>query len=309
MAELPRIPRLSLRRAVDRLEFPWRAPTWPGGVDRPAGKVRHGVDYDTAWARRYGARVARSLLLDAVFTPVVEVLASPIVEGLDRLKVLDEPVIIAANHRSHLDTPLLLTSLPRAWRHNTVVAAAADYFFTSDVGSAYAALAFGAIPMERTKVTRRSADLAAGLLDHGWNLVIFPEGGRSPDGWGHEFRGGAAYLSARTGRPVVPVYMGGTGQVLPRGATLPRRRQVTVTFGEPIWPEPREHARRLNPRIEGAVAALADERQTDWWTARRRRAAAATPALTGPDAPAWRREWALQRSAGQGDARRRWPEL
>ena len=53
----------------------------------------------------------------------------------------------------------------------------------------------GAIPIERTKVTRRSAHQAAALLDDGWSMLIFPEGGRSPDGWGQPFRGGAASLA------------------------------------------------------------------------------------------------------------------
>ena len=56
------------------------------------------------------------------------------------------------------------------------------------------------------------------LIDDGWNLLIFPEGGRSPDGWGQAHRGGAAWLAARSGRPIVPVHIKGTGRLLPRGA-------------------------------------------------------------------------------------------
>ena len=102
--------------------------------------------------------------------------------------------------------------------------------------------------------------------------MIFPEGGRSPDGWAQEFRGGAAYLAVRSGRPVVPVYIEGTRHMWPKGQRLPRPHKVTVTFGAPISPDPGEDARRLAARLERAVAALADERATDWWTARRRAA-------------------------------------
>ena len=42
----------------------------------------------------------------------------------------------------------------------------------------------GAIPIERSRVSRRSADLAADLIAQGWSLLLYPEGGRSPDGWG-----------------------------------------------------------------------------------------------------------------------------
>jgi 1-acyl-sn-glycerol-3-phosphate acyltransferase len=174
------------------------------------------------------------------------------------------------------------------------------------VTGAISALAIGAFPLERKRVSRRSADLAAELLDDGWSLVIFPEGGRSPDGWGQTFRGGAAYLALRTGRPVVPVHLEGTRRVLKRGAKLPTRSTVHVTFGSPLRPREDDDARTFGSRIEQAVATLADERSTDWWSARRRAAAGDTPALTGPDARSWRRTWALD-EARRRRLEHRWP--
>ena len=92
---------------------------------------------------------------------------------------------------------------------------------------------------------------------------------------------------------MVPVYIEGTRHMWPKGQRLPRPHKVTVTFGTPISPDPGEDARRLAARLEAAVAALADERATDWWSARRRAASGATPPLTGPPTSAWRRSWAL----------------
>jgi 1-acyl-sn-glycerol-3-phosphate acyltransferase len=251
------------------------------------------------------------MIVDDVLGPVVRALASPQVHGEDRLVGLDAPAIFVANHHSHLDTALLLTSLPERFRHRAVVAAAADYFFPSRAKGAVSALAIGAIPMERTKVGRRSADLAAQLLDDGWNLVMFPEGGRSPDGWGRAFRGGAAYLALRCARPVVPLYLEGTGRLWRRGRTLPkiagRGEGVHLVFGSPMWPEEGEDARRLAARVERAVGALADEWTTDWWSARRRAAAGTTPSLTGPAAGSWRRAWALDTDAASRSGRRAWP--
>lgn len=284
------IPRLA------SLGFPWRAPTWPGGVERPPVERRTGLDFDTEWARRWPARVTRAALIDNVVRPAVRVLAAPRVDGLDRLDGVhgaDEPVIFAANHHSHLDTSVLLTTMPERFRHRVVVAAAADYFFDRRWKGALWALAIGAFPIERTRVSRRSADEAAALLESGWNLVIFPEGGRSVDGWGQEFRAGAAYLALRCGRPVVPVHLEGTARVLRKGTRLPRPSTVHVTFGRPLRPRAGEDARRFGARIEREVAALADEQATDWWSARRRAADGVTPPLTGPTAPAWRRAWAL----------------
>jgi 1-acyl-sn-glycerol-3-phosphate acyltransferase len=303
--------KLSLPLRRPSLPFPFSAPTTPGGVDPlpPARNV--GADYATAWARRTPARIARLAVLETVLRPVVAVLGAPERAGIDRLHGLgDGPVIFAANHHSHLDTPILLTSIPEPWRHKVFVGAAADYFFRNRVTAAASALVMSAIPIERTKVTRRSADQAAALIRCGWSMLIFPEGGRSPDGWGRRFRGGAAYLADRCGVPVVPVHLEGTNRILRKGSKRPTPAQVRVTYGDPLRPEPGESAARFAERIERAVAALADEATTDWWQARRRAALGTTPPLVGPDAPAWRRAWALgDRSRKRRRQARHWPEV
>ena len=301
---------MKLRPPKVRPPFPYGPPTVPRGVEPLPPERRTGPDFETEWARRYPARLARAMLLEGVVRPVVRVIASPERVGTDRLEALEGPAIFAANHHSHLDTPLLLTSIPDRWRHRVVVGAAADYFFTTRVTGTLSAFALNAFPIERTRVTRRSADLAAGLIGEGWSLLIFPEGGRSPDGWGQPFRGGAAYLSLRCDVPVVPVHIEGSGRILGKGAKKLRPGRTRVTFGAPLRPEEGEDARKLGPRIEGAVAALADEATTDWWTARRRAAGRASPSLTGPDAPSWRRAWALpDRRARRRAQRRTWPPV
>src|SRR5207253_5536193 len=184
-------------------------------------------------------------------------------------------------------------SLPERFRHRSVVAAAADYFFEDRVRSALSALAMNAIPIDRLRVSRRSADLSASLVEDGWSLVIYPEGGRSPDGWGQEFKGGAAYLSSRTGASVVPMFIDGSGAIYGKGMKRPRPGKTKVVFGSPLQPIEGESTRRFNARIEAAVTTLGDEALTDFWTSRQRRAAGSSPKLTGPDYNGWRRQWAL----------------
>jgi len=300
-------------RAVGRRLTPGvlRTPPVPGGVEPLPVESKVGANYDTEWARSYPARAARVLLVEGVVRPAMDMLATPTIKGLDRLEDLDgQPVVFAANHHSHVDTPLLLSVVPEPWRHHLFIGAAADYFFGNRVTSTLSALVIGAIPIERTKVTRGSADQAAELIDDGWSMLIFPEGGRSPDGWGQAFRGGAAYLSLRCGVPVVPVHVEGTGQVLRKGKKVPRPTPTTVTFGRPLVPREGEDSRRLAARIETAVAELADEAASDWWQARRRAAVGTTPSLQGPDVGAWRRAWALgDRRGGRRRPARSWPEL
>jgi 1-acyl-sn-glycerol-3-phosphate acyltransferase len=271
-------------------------------VPRPPPEPELGVHYDTDWSRRYPVRLARAMVVDNLARPLTRAVASPLIRGAEGLTGLEAPVIFAANHASHVDTALLLSSLPLRFRHRTVVAAAADYFFDRRWKADAFSFLLAAIPIERTKVNRRSAELAGGLLSHGWNLIIFPEGGRSPDGWAQEFTGGAAYLASRTGATVVPVHLDGTRHILPKGRTGIRRTRTTITFGTPIRPDEDENARRFAVRIEAAVATMANEAATDWWTARKQAAAGSTPPLQGPDAAAWRRSWMLPPAPGRRDA-------
>jgi 1-acyl-sn-glycerol-3-phosphate acyltransferase len=303
--------RMSIAAARRRLAFPLLAPTTPRGVEVPHQPSPLGANYDTAWARRYPARVARLLLLQGAVTPALRALASPTIRGLDRLADLEGPVIFAANHHSHIDTPLALSAIPEPWRHHMFIAAAADYFFGNRVTAPLSALVIGAIPIERTKVGRKSADDAAALIDDGWSMLIFPEGGRSPDGWGQPFRGGAAYLALRCGVPVVPVHLEGTGRILRKGRSVPQPSSTTITFGTPLRPTDDDDSRRFAARIEAAVASLADETRDDWWTARQRAHRGETPSLQAPELGAWRRTWQL---GDRGPKRRRtpkrtWPEL
>lgn len=300
--------------------FPYRAPTVPRGVDVPADPPSLGADYDTDWARTPVARVARGVITEGPIRLAARLLTDPEILGYDRLAdliALDDPppVIFAPNHHSHLDTGLMIRAVPAVWRRELVVAAAADYFFDKRWKAAISALALNAIPIDRDVTGRRSADLIRSLMAEGSSLVIYPEGGRSPDGWGQAFKGGAAYLSARTGAPVVPVFIDGTGSIFGKGMKRPKPGRTRVAFGAPLWPTDGENTRRFNARIEAAVTVLGDETLTDAWTARGRAARGESPSLGGPTYNGWRRQWELSDHRTRGAAglrrrqKRRWPDL
>lgn len=301
--------------------FPYRAPSVPGGMEVPREPSKLGAAYDTGWARSStAARAARGLIAEGPLRLVVRGVANPEVTGLDRLDDLarlDEPppVIFAPNHHSHVDTGLMIRAIPTCWRRELVVAAAADYFFDKRWKAALAALALNAIPIDREVTSRKSSDMFRDLVADGHSLLIYPEGGRSPDGWGQEFKGGAAYLSSRTGAPVVPVFIDGTGAIYGKGMKRPRPGRTKVVFGAPLRQHDDENTRRFNARIEAAVTRLGDEALTDFWIATRRAADGTNPKLTGPDYNGWRRQWELgeHRKLGAAGLRRRqkrpWPNL
>ncbi len=277
-------------RPLRNFGFPYRAPTTPRGVEVPPEASGLGAHYDTEWARRPLASAVRTVITEGPIRLAARVVTDPEIHGTDRLADLtglENPpaVIFAPNHHSHLDTGLMIRSVPTVWRRKMVVAAAADYFFDKRWKATISALALNAIPIDREITGRKSSDLIRDLIDDGYSLVIYPEGGRSPDGWGQSFKGGAAYLSARTGAPVVPVFIDGTGVIFGKGMKRPRPGRTTVVFGSPLHAEPDESTRRFGARIEHAVTVLGDEALTDFWTARRpRRGRHQSPAV-GPRVP------------------------
>jgi 1-acyl-sn-glycerol-3-phosphate acyltransferase len=183
-------------------------------------------------------------------------LAPTQVVGLDRLAGFDGPCVIVANHSSHADTMVIGNALPARIRRRLVVGAAADYFFTNLVTSTVSTVLVGAIPIDRDRVSRSTLDLCHRLLGEGWSLLLYPEGGRSPDGAMSDFKPGAAWIARRAGVPVLPVHVRGTFDVLPKGRSVPHRAPVTVTFGELMTIADGEDARAFSARIEAAVAAL-----------------------------------------------------
>jgi 1-acyl-sn-glycerol-3-phosphate acyltransferase len=261
--------------------------------------------FPTKWARMPAAIAVRDLIQKGPLNAVLNFEVSPRVSGLDSLLKLDGPAIIVANHSSHLDTPLLLLSLPDAMRRKTAFAAAADYFFDTWWRAAGSAIVFNTFPIERRggKMSSTPGD----LLADGWNVVVFPEGTRSPDGWVQRFRMGAAYLAVEHNVPIVPVGIKGSFAAMPRGRgwPVPGRPAVTVRYGDPLRPADGESARDFAPRIAAAVSALLDEESTTWYESRRRAAIGASPSQTGPDAAHWRRVWESTRPMRSTDNRRR----
>jgi 1-acyl-sn-glycerol-3-phosphate acyltransferase len=283
-----------------------RRPLTPRSAEQWVGS-REPREFPTAWARGPLAKGTREVILRGVFKPLVWSQTEPHVEGLDHLEAVRRPVVFIANHASHMDTPLFLCSLPRDWRQRTAVAAAADYFFDIWWRAAATALAFNTFPIERTG-GKRATDTARKLVAEGWNLLVFPEGTRSRDGWMGRFRHGAARLCVDQRIPAVPVVLRGTFAAMPRGRGWPRpgRFPLSVRFGPPLHPAEGEDFGPFSRRMQGALARLWDEDATGWWQSLQREAQGATPSLSGPPGPRWRRVWEASRRLPERAPRRVW---
>jgi len=282
----------------------WRwthRPLVPRSVEMPDAEPH---DFPTAWARTSVGRAARAALQAYALKPLIGFEIKSRVEGLDVLGGMRAPVIFIANHSSHLDAPLVLTSLPPAWRERTATGAAADYFFDVWWRAAATALVFNAFPVERSGGKGRATHLAGEMLAEGWNLLVFPEGTRSKDGWVREFRLGAARLAVEHAVPVVPVALRGTYQAMPRGTSWPAkgRKPVTVRFGRALYPRENETATGFNQRMRAGLAITLNEDRSTWWDAIR---TGTQDDAAGPQVARWRRVW--EASAPMPERRRAFP--
>ena len=252
--------------------------------------------FPTGWARTAPVRALREVVQVAGVKPLTHSQVSLDVHGLDELRAFDRPALIVANHASHLDTAVLLSTLPRARRRRTAVAAAADYFFDTWWRASGSAIAFNTFPIARGGASRLATP--GELLAGGWSVVVFPEGTRSPDGFPGRFKLGAAWLAVQHQVPVIPVGLRGTYAAMPRGSSWPARGRprVSVRYGEPILTGPDETVRQLAPRISAAVSALLIEDATSWWTAKRGVDAQAL----APPPGSWRRTWEQTEAPSEG---------
>lgn len=283
---------MGLRRDITMMAEGWR---WSRQSLVPRNAVAHTPvrerrEFPTAWARTPVARAVRDGIHRFGLKPLVWSQTRPVVHGLDHLDGLAGPALFVSNHASHLDAPLLLCSLPPAWRTRTAVGAASDYFFDARWRALGTALVFSTFPVDRHGGGTATAST---LLDEGWSLLLFPEGTRSGDGWMQRFKHGAARLALDHHVPIVPLVIRGSYAAMPKGRSWPRpgRLPVSVRFGPPVWPDVDGGHRVTSQAASAAVARLWDEDEHDWYGSLRRAEADGPPVPDGPDAAPWRRIW------------------
>lgn len=244
-----------LRRV--RRAWHWNGPrphTWP-----ERGAVVPVPPSDLGWARVEPVRSIRWLIQRALLLPFTQAMVHPQIEGREFVRELERPVIFAPNHSSHADTSLVLHSLTDSARDRTVVAAAADYWYKHPILGNIVGLFLNTFPFSRTGGAQAQLHSSSQLLKSGWNLVLFPEGSRSPDGRIQEFKPGVGHLAKETGTPVVPVHVQGAFQVMPRHQRLPVPGKVRVRIGKPMTPGPTEGSRDFTARVEKAVRTMSAE--------------------------------------------------
>jgi 1-acyl-sn-glycerol-3-phosphate acyltransferase len=198
-----------------------------------------------------------------VRTPVLD-LFRPAVRGLCRVYFglelrgtehipLDGPLIIVPNHQTYADPPLVTIPVRRPVFYMAWSELFAIPFFAGFIRR------LRAFPVDIDKSDSQAVREAVRLLRAREALMIFPEGGRSPDGKLQPFKLGAFRLAVTHRTPVLPVTIVGGWDAWPPNRTLPRRGRITITYHPVEQPvrgaDPRAAARDLHDRVVRAIAS------------------------------------------------------
>jgi 1-acyl-sn-glycerol-3-phosphate acyltransferase len=206
---------------------------------------------DEAWLREPGPSRVREAAQQALLFPATRFVAKPTVIGAADLIHAPQPAILAPNHESDIDTPLVLLALPYAWRSRTVVGAASDRFYRKRGYALASSFWINTFPFDRGGGQRRGLAAAAAHLRDGRNVLLYPQGTR---GAGPEaYRAGVAELAIAAGAPIIPIHITGSALIMPKNRGLNRRARTTIAFARPIHPRPGETPQELTRRMVEAL--------------------------------------------------------
>jgi 1-acyl-sn-glycerol-3-phosphate acyltransferase len=191
------------------------------------------------------------------------------------------PYLVSPVHRSNLDTFLL----PIITRRN-LRAMGKDSLWKAGAFWGWLLTSLGGFPVARGTADRASLRAAEVVVERGEPLIMFPEGTRrtGPHVW--ELFNGPAFVSARTGTPIVPIGIGGSERAMGKGVTIPRPRKITFIIGEPILPPAREEGARVPRRVVKELSEELHSRIQDLFDEAQRQAGCGDDVvLPHPDVP------------------------
>jgi 1-acyl-sn-glycerol-3-phosphate acyltransferase len=165
----------------------------------------------------------------------LHVLTRPVLKSLFKFEVFGaenvpstKGALLASNHASFTDPIFLGAGLKR----NLHYMARSTLFKPEPIDRFLRSL--NAFPVHRGAPDRRAIRRALELLDSGNLLLMFAEGTRTYDGTLGKSRAGVGLIAYRTTASVLPVFLGGSLEVLPRGAKMLKLAKVTVSYGKPL---------------------------------------------------------------------------
>lgn len=150
--------------------------------------------------------------------------------GVDKLQP-GGSYVIASNHSSYMDTPVILSTIPMQFRF----LAKSGLFKVPFMGSHLKRAGHIPVPRDDPRAAVKTmTEAAKNIREKSISMLIFPEGGRTPDGELKAFKEGGAYIAIKAGVPIIPVAISGTRAVVPIHSGIVKAGKVTIQVGDPV---------------------------------------------------------------------------
>jgi long-chain acyl-CoA synthetase len=224
-----------------------------------------------AWVQRWPVTWIRSIAQYLLLRPAVFLLGRPHVEGRENLSGLNGPALVICNHISDVDFAIVLTALPKRLGSRLAIAAAGEtlealrspHLDPNVWGGIYDRLKWflavsllNLFPLPRQAGFRESFAYAGESADHGYSVLVFPEGRHTTDGNLQPFRGGIGLLAKNLGIPVVPMRLDGVFELKQDGKNFARPGEICVKIGAPIVIDPTMDPEAIARGLEESVKKL-----------------------------------------------------
>jgi 1-acyl-sn-glycerol-3-phosphate acyltransferase len=215
------------------------------------------------WQITAPARAARGVLQWHYYGSMVRKYCHPLeIRGAENLADLSGPAIFIGNHTSHMDSMVMLYSMPRHYRTRVFFGSAADRWYLKGrkgiKKQGWWNSMLGSFPVHRAGGSA-TLDYPKWLIDRGFSIAIFPEGTRSGSGKLGKFRHGVSILALAKDVPVVPMYFAGLAAIRPKGSQELRPAPAITMLGRPVRLDPGTSVPDATHILKRAVEALRDE--------------------------------------------------
>jgi len=209
--------------------------------------------HEPTWPSSRVAHAFRVVFRSAILFPLLRWYVKVEVRGAENLADLRAPFIVAANHTSFMDVPVILRALPRRLRGAIAPAMSPDHF-RKPWQLELTRLCFnGFLLKPDANAVQGALHHAVHLANTGHAILIFPEGRLTPDGAIHPFRAGTAVMAERLQLPVVPMRIDGLYEVWPEHQRKPGNGTVRVRIGAPLKMNAGESAVEFTKRLEEVI--------------------------------------------------------
>jgi long-chain acyl-CoA synthetase len=201
------------------------------------------------WAMRFPMTWLRPIVYHLFLYPLTLIMCRVRVVGAERLAKVKGPVLLISNHVTDADAGLILSALPWRRRLSLAIAMSGEYLrdwryppstrgfvarLRGKTAYALGAALFNVFSLPRESGFRQSFTYAGEAVDHGWSILIFPEGAETKDGKLQPFKAGIGLLASELNIPVIPIMMRGLFELKQRHQYFVRPGTVSITFGDPI---------------------------------------------------------------------------